>query len=67
MSASLAKQQATFNDIKAKLHKAGITFTLRHPARLCITIDSDKQHFDTPAAAETFYEQIREKSVVNDN
>ncbi|KAG7255322.1 LOW QUALITY PROTEIN: hypothetical protein CRUP_013651 [Coryphaenoides rupestris] len=65
MSASLAKQRAMFKDIKAKLHKAGITFALRHPARLCITINGDTRQFNTPAAAESFYEQIRGNSVVN--
>ena len=59
MSASLAKQRATFKDIKAKLYADGIAFSLRHPARLCITVNGDKHLFDTPAAAETFYDQIK--------
>lgn len=59
MSASLAKQRATFKDIKAKLYTAGITFSLRHPARLCITVNGDKHIFDTPEAAETFYDKMK--------
>ena len=59
MSASLAKQRATFKDIKDKLHTARIMFFLRHPAQLCITINGDRHLFDTPAAAEIFYDQIK--------
>lgn len=57
MSASLAKQRATFKDIKAKLYAAGITFSLHYPARLCITVNGNKHLFDSPAAAEGFYEK----------
>lgn len=59
MSASLAKQRAAFQDIKVKLHNAGIMFALRHPARLCITVDGNKHHFDTADAAEAFYKQLK--------
>ncbi|XP_075315187.1 uncharacterized protein l1td1 [Odontesthes bonariensis] len=41
-SAALARRRAAFRDIKAKLYKDGIVFALRHPARLCITIDGNK-------------------------
>ena len=59
MSAGLAKQRATFKNIKAKLYAAGITFSLRHPARLCITANGETHLFNTPEAAETFYERIK--------
>lgn len=59
MSASLAKQRATFRDIKAKLYTAEITFSLCHPARLCVTFNGEKHLFNTPEAAETFYKQIK--------
>lgn len=38
MSASLAKRRATF---KTKFFTAGITFSLRHPVRLCIIVNGD--------------------------
>lgn len=59
MSASLAKQRATFKDIKAKLHAAGIAFSLRYPARLCVTVNGNRHLFDTPASAERYFEQIK--------
>lgn len=65
ISASLAKQRATFRDIKAKLYTAGITFSLHPPARLCVTFNGDKHFFNTPEAAETFYRQINGSFATN--
>ena len=45
---TVVKQQATFKDIKAKLYTTGITFSLRHLAHLCITVNGDKHLFNTP-------------------
>lgn len=67
MSANLAKQRATLKDIKAKLYTAGISFSLRQPARLCIAVNGDKRLFDTPEAAGTFYDQIKGNFPANMN
>lgn len=54
MSRNLANQYAAFNEVKSKLYKEGITFTLRFPAVLAVTVKDAEHQFNTPEEAEKF-------------
>lgn len=53
----VAKQRATFSNIKRKLQAADIKYGLLFPARLQLTFNNEKHVFNTPEAAEKFYKE----------
>ena len=55
-SASLARRRAAFNDVKARLYRKNIRFGLLHPARLRVDYEGQTLYFDSPAAAQAFYD-----------
>ncbi len=53
----VAKQRAAFSSIKQKLRAAEVRYGLLFPARLQLTFNGEKHIFNTPGAAEKFYEE----------
>uniref|UniRef100_A0A8P4G1W7 L1 transposable element RRM domain-containing protein n=1 Tax=Dicentrarchus labrax TaxID=13489 RepID=A0A8P4G1W7_DICLA len=57
MSPEVSRQRAAFNPVKRKLREANVTYSLFYPARLAINVDGIRHSFDSPKAAEDFYDQ----------
>ncbi|CAJ1053424.1 LINE-1 type transposase domain-containing protein 1, partial [Xyrichtys novacula] len=58
MSRSLAMKRAAFKEVKSKLYKEGIKFSLRFPAMLLVTTEDMEYKFYTPAEVEKFTEDL---------
>ncbi len=57
MSPEVTRLRTAFNSVKRKLCEANITYSLFYPARLAITVDGFRHSFDSPQAAEEFFNQ----------
>lgn len=57
MSPEVSRQRAAFNPVKRKLREAKVTYSLFYPARLAVSLDGMRHSFDSPKAAEDFYNQ----------
>ncbi|CAL9706579.1 unnamed protein product [Knipowitschia caucasica] len=57
MTPEVGKMRAAFNDIKRKLRDAGVSYSLFFPAKLVVTVKGERHSFDSPQAAESFYQQ----------
>lgn len=57
MSPEVTRLRAAFNSVKRKLREANITYSLFYPVRLAITVDGVRHSFDSPQAAEEFFNQ----------
>uniref|UniRef100_A0AAV2IXD3 Uncharacterized protein n=1 Tax=Knipowitschia caucasica TaxID=637954 RepID=A0AAV2IXD3_KNICA len=57
MTPEVGKMRAAFTDIKRKLHDAGVSYSLFFPAKLVVTVKGERHSFDSPQAAESFYQQ----------
>lgn len=53
----VAKQRAAFSSIKQKLRTAEVKYGLLFPAHLQLTLNGERHIFNTPGAAETFYQE----------
>ena len=53
----VAKRRAAFTGIKQKLRAAQVRYGLLFPARLQLTFNNEKHIFNTPEAAEKYYEE----------
>ncbi|KAK7878476.1 hypothetical protein WMY93_034302 [Mugilogobius chulae] len=54
MSPEVGRQRAAFNQVKAKLRNAGVSYRMLFPAKLAITVDGSKHIFNDPKSAEQF-------------
>lgn len=57
VSLEVGKMRAAFNGVKRKFRDAGVTYSLYFPARLAVTVEGIRHTFDSPQAAQEFYDQ----------
>lgn len=57
VSAITAKKRAAFNKIKQALYQKGVKFRLLFPARLQVTHEEETFTFESPEAAQAFYNE----------
>ncbi len=55
--ASVAKKRASFNNVKGLLYKRGVRFGMIYPARRRVSHNGSEHYFNSPEAAERFYDQ----------
>lgn len=56
LPAEVSKLRATFNTVKAKLREAKIEYSLYYPAVLVVNLNGVRRTFNSPQAAEEFYQ-----------
>ncbi|RXN22092.1 LINE-1 type transposase domain-containing 1 [Labeo rohita] len=56
-STELARKRVAFNKIKSLLYKQGVRFGMLYPARLRVSYNGVEWIFDSPEAAESFYQK----------
>lgn len=55
-SVEVGRKRAAFKDVKSLLYQKRIKFALLYPAQLQVTHEGRKHRFDTPEAAQKFYD-----------
>lgn len=57
VSPEVGRMRAVFNNVKRKFRDAGVTYSLYYPARFVVTMEGRRHPFDSPQAAQDFYDE----------